>query len=125
MAPLPKAFDPKAFWLRQKLLQGGASQEVLAEAKAILARGADRPEIQRIVDELSSRKRGRPATGAKYRWIEIGERNEDLRDKGEKYEVRLDILSKEFGVKDLSKIKTILAKYKRAMDEHAEIEREG
>jgi len=123
MAPLPKSFDLEAMRLRVQLHKG--EREVVKQRCAeILAAGKDRPEIKKIADELAMARRGRPATGAKYLWLEIGDRNEVLRDDGEKYEVRLEILAREFGLKDLSKIKTILAKYKRAMEEYDAIDRE-
>lgn len=123
MAPLPKSFDLEAMRLRVRLHKGerDAVKQRLSE---ILAQGRDRPEIQRLHNELATQGRGRPRFGAKYLWLEIGDRNEDLRDAGEKYEVRLAILSKEFKL-EASRVKTILAKYRRAMDEYAEIEREA
>jgi hypothetical protein len=129
MVALPKSFDLEAMRLRVRLHRAnpydGERESVKQRCAEILAQRDDRPEIQKLVDELMAPRRGRPRIGAKYLWLEIGDRNEVLRDKGEKYEVRLAILSQEFGLKDESKIKTILAKYKKAMDEYAEIEREG
>jgi hypothetical protein len=124
MAPLPKSFDLEAMRLRVRLHKGYC-EAVKQRCAEIMADGRERPEIQKLADELAAPRRGRPRTGAKYLWLEIGDRNEFLRDRGEKYEVRLTILSKEFRLRDESKIKTILAKYKRAMDEYAEIDREG
>lgn len=117
MAPLPKSFDLEAMRLRDRLHKG-EREAVKQRCAEILAAGKDRPEIKKLADELATARRGRPATGAKYLWWEIGERNEVLRDEGEKYEVRLDILAREFGLKDLSKVKTILSKYKKAMEEY-------
>ncbi|MGX0962750.1 hypothetical protein AB7M63_003199 [Bradyrhizobium japonicum] len=117
MAPLPKTLDLEAMRLRLRLHRG--EREVVKQRCAeILAEGRERPEIQKLTDELAGAKRGRPATGAKYLWFEIGERNEHLRDAGHKYEVRLRLLGEEFELRDESKIKTILAKYKKAMDEY-------
>lgn len=124
MAPLPKSFDLEAMRLRVRLHKG-ERDVVKRRCAEILAERHDRPEIQKLADELAAPGRGRPKYGAKYLWLEIGDRNEILRDAGEKYEVRLALLSKEFKLKDESKIKTILAKYKKAMDEYAEIERDG
>lgn len=123
MAPLPKTFDLEAMRLRTRLHKG-EREAVKQRCAEILTEGRNRPEIQRLSDEIAGAKRGRPATGAKHLWFEIGERNEDLRDKGEKYEVRLEILSKEFELTDVSKIKTILAKYRKAMEEYAELTRD-
>lgn len=124
MAPLPKSFDLEAMRLRVRLHKG-ERDAVKQRCAEILTEGRDRPEIQRLLDEIVGAKRGRPATGAKHLWLEIGERNEDLRDKGEKYEVRLEILSKEFKLTDVSKIKTILAKYKKAIEEYDATARDG
>lgn len=124
MAPLPKSLDLEAMRLRVRLHKG-YRDAVKKRCAEILADGRERPEIRKISDELAKAPRGRPATGAKYLWLEIGDRNEELREQGEKYEVRLTTLSKEFRLKDESKIKIILARYKKAMDEYAEIEREG
>jgi hypothetical protein len=128
MAPLPKSFDVEAMRLRVQLHRArrfdDTRETVKQRCAEILAQGGDRPEIQRLHGELTAQQRGRPRFGAKYLWLEIGDRNEELRDDGEKYEVRLEILAREFGLKDLSKIKTILAKYKRAMEEYDAIDRE-
>lgn len=123
MAPLPKSFDLEAMRLRVRLHMAkqhdGEREAVKQRCAEILAGETDRPEIQKLADELETQGRGRPKFGAKYLWFEIGERNEELRDDGEKYEVRLVTLLKEFGVKDVSTIKTILARYTRAMEEYA------
>jgi hypothetical protein len=128
MAPLTKSFDMEAMRLRVRLHQATRFDDTRKTVKQrcaeILAQGDDRPEIQRLHHELTAQGRGRPKFGAKYLWLEIGDRNEELRDNGEKYEVRLAILSKEFDLKDESKIKTILARYKRAMEEYEAIDRE-
>lgn len=129
MAPLPKTFDLEAMRLRVRLHRASrfdnTRETVKQRCAEILAQGGDRPEIQRLHGELTAQGRGRPKFGAKYLWFEIGERNEVLRDKGEKYEVRLAMLSREFDLKDELKIKTALALYKRAMEEYGAIVRES
>ncbi|MFK4499269.1 hypothetical protein ABIF90_000576 [Bradyrhizobium japonicum] len=117
MAPLPKTLDLEAMRLRLRL-HSGEREAVKERCAEILAEGKERPEIQKLTDELAGAKRGRPATGAKYLWFELGERNEHLRDAGHKYEVRLRLLGEEFDLRDESKIKTILAAYRKAMDEY-------
>lgn len=124
MAPLPKTFDLEAMRLRVRLHKG-EREAVKQRCAEILTEVRERPEIKRLADELARQGRGRPKFGAKYLWFEIGERNETLLAAGHKYEVRLRLLGGEFDLRDESKIKTILAKYKKAMDEYAEIERES
>ncbi len=124
MAPLPKSFDLEAMRLRVRLHKG-EREAVKQRCAEVLAEGRHRPEIRKIANELKKARRGRPRTGAKYRWFEIGERDGILRDEGHKYEVRLRLLGEEFDLRDESKIKTALALYKRAMDEYCAVVGEG
>lgn len=119
MAPLSKAFDVEAYWLRRQLLAKGQRDVVRKRVDEILAAGGKRPDIQAIADELDQKKgRGRPATGAKYQWLEMGEMDDDMKMDGLPYKVRLHRLSVRFGLTDVSKIKTYLKKYKDAMEEY-------
>ena len=124
MAALPKSFDLEAMRLRVRLHQG-ERDSVKQRCAEILAGSKTRPEIQKLADALAKACRGRPRTGAKYLWFEIGERDGILRVEGHKYEVRLRLLGEEFDLRDESKIKTALALYKKAMDEYDAIARKG
>lgn len=119
MAPLPKSFDLEAMRLRVRLHRAkqhdGEREAVKRRCAEILAKTPARPEIKKLSDELAAQRRGRPKFGAKYLWFEIGDREAALRDDGKKYEARLEMLLKEFDLKDLATLKTILAEYKRNM----------
>lgn len=118
MAPLPKAFDVEAYWLRRQLLAKGQRDAVRKRVDEILAAGGKRPDIQAIADELDQKGRGRPATGAKHQWLEMGELNDEMKERRVPYKERLHRLSIRFGLTDVSKIKTYLKKYKDAMEEY-------
>lgn len=120
MAPLPKSFDLRAITLGRLVRLGKPKR---AEAKklalAILANGDAGPEVQRLAAGLFGAKRGRPATGAKHLWFEIGEMDNSLRDCGVSSKGdRFAKLRKEFSVNDDRTIERALARYNAAMDEY-------
>lgn len=119
MAPLPKSFDLRAITLGRLVRLGKPKR---AEAKklalTILAKGDAGPEVQRLAAGLFGGKRGRPATGAKHLWFEIGEMDSALRDRGANYKKRLEELKKEFRVNNERTIERALARYNAAMDEY-------
>lgn len=118
MAPLPKPFDVEAHFLRRQLLLKGQRDAVRKRVNEILTEGRTRPDIQALADELDQKGRGRPATGAKYQWLEMGEMNDEMKEQGLPYKERLHRLSLRFQISDVSKIKTYLKKYKDAREEY-------
>jgi hypothetical protein len=117
MSPLPKSFDLVAIRLRRMIIEK-RRPEAKRLALDALAKGKASAQVQKIAADLFGGKRGRPVSGAKHRWMEMGEINDDMRDAGKSYEQRLAYLKKKFHVGTDKTIKLALAKYERAQEEY-------
>lgn len=109
----PLKFDARLIWIKDDL-HAGRRQDALAKIDAAMASGTATPELQALADYLSSAKRGRQPFGAKHRWIEIGQRNDELRDEGMSHADRMAALALEFRLNDEAKIKTAISTWERA-----------
>lgn len=116
MAKLPK-IDVEAIWIRDLLNRGkNFRQAAKARAAAAVASGKAGEETKKLAAELATTKRGRQPYGAKHRWIEIGQDNEDMLEAGLSDRERFAIISKKYHLNDESEIKTAIAKYRRAIE---------
>lgn len=114
MAKLPK-IDVEAIWIRD-LLNKGQRYAAKVRAEVAMASGKAGEETKKLAAELANTRRGRQPYGAKHRWIEIGQDNDEMREAGLSYEERIAELSKKYLLGDISKVKTALAKYEAAME---------
>jgi hypothetical protein len=125
MSPLPKSFDLLAIRLRRMIIEK-RRPEARRLVLDVLAKGTASAQVQKIAADIFGGKKGRPASGAKHRWLEMGEINDTMRDDGKSYEQRLAYLKKKFHVGADKTIKLALAKYERALAEyHASISDDG
>lgn len=98
------------------LLNAGQRAEAIALLEDGERRGVLKDPGQELLRYLRTATRGRQPFGAKHRWIEIGEDNEALRDRGVPYEERLDRLSVKYRLGDRSKVATAIATYEKARE---------
>ena len=124
MAPLPKKFDARAHWIRDLLHQGNRD-EALALLNDAVASGRAGAETRALAEYLATAKRGRQPFGAKYRWIEIGQDNDEWRSEGMSYEHRLNRLALKYRLNDPAKIKTAIRRYEVACEETRAIDEEN
>ncbi len=109
----PLKFDARLIWIKDDL-HAGRRQDALAKIDAAMASGTATPELQALADYLSSAKRGRQPFGAKHRWIEIGQHNDELRNEGMSHADRMAALALEFRLNDEAKIKTAISTWERS-----------
>jgi hypothetical protein len=116
MAKLPK-IDAEAIWIRDLLNKGKGHREAAkARADAAVARGNAGEETKKLAADLGNTKRGRQPYGAKHRWVEIGQDNEEMLEAGLSDQERFAEISKKYHLNDESEIKTAIAKYRRAIE---------
>lgn len=120
MAKLPP-IDVRAHWIRDALHRGDRTVALAMIDEAIASGKAGR-ETLALAEYLRTAKRGRQPFGAKHRWYEIGVDNDEMRDAGKTGEERYATLALKYRINDVSKIKTAIARYERAMDEVRSIE---
>lgn len=123
MARLPP-LDVRAHWIRDALHRGDRPR-ALAMIDEAIASGKAGAETRALAEYLRTAKRGRPPFGAKHLWYEIGLDNDEMREAGKSGEERYAAIALKYRMNDISKIKTAIAKYERAMDEVRAIDQEN
>jgi hypothetical protein len=123
MAPLPKPFDARVHWIREKL-HLGLRTEAVAMIEAAVAAGTAGADTLALAQYLSTAKRGRQPFGATHLWYEIGLDNEDLRDQSVGFESRMERLGRNY-LLNPRQIEAAVAKFERTMDEARALDKEN
>jgi hypothetical protein len=126
MAPLPKPFDARVHWIREKL-HLGLRTEAVAMIEAAVAAGSAGADTLALAQYLSTAKRGRQPFGTTHLWYEIGLDNDELREAGVGYEGqdgRMERLGRKYQLNP-RQIEAAVAKFERAMDEARAVDEEN
>ena len=114
MARLP-SIDLAAFWIRD-MLNRGDREAALARIAALVESGKAGAGTRALADYFAKAGRGRQPFGAAHRWMEIGAENDIMRGAGVSHAERVDRLAEKYHLADVSKIKTAIATWERAME---------
>jgi len=123
MAPLPRPFDARAIWIKDKLHRG-LRAEALAMIEKAVAEGTAGAETLELARYLATAKRGRQPFGATHLWVDIGADNDELRAAGIGYEERMAQLGARYML-DARQVETAVATYERVTDDVRVIDEEN